>query len=172
MNSFWEKRKKIKKWLFLGHFWANFGYVSRIPAMRFWSHCTYRTLIWCRITVENFVRIVWTVFEKSKKVEKWLFFGQFWANFGYVSLIPAVRFWSLCTRRGPFGCRMTVQNFVKIVRTLFVKFEIVMKRSGEKKNKKKHHDCISSQKFFPTLKRTFTFYKPSTGSVQVILSSS
>ena len=49
---------------------------------------------------------------------------------------------------GPFGCRMTVQNFVKIVWTVFEKFEIFMKRSGEKKQ----HDCISSRKFFPTPK--------------------
>ena len=43
---------------------------------------------------------------------------------------------------------MIVQNFVKIVRTVFEKFEIFMKRSGEKKQ----HDCISSRKFFPTPK--------------------
>ena len=30
--------------------------------------------------------------KKSKKVEKWLFFGHFWANFGYVSHIQAIRF--------------------------------------------------------------------------------
>ena len=47
---------------------------------------------------------------------------------------------------------MTVQNFVKIVWTVFEKFEIFMKRSGEKKTKKKQHDCISSRKFFPTPK--------------------
>ena len=41
---------------------------------------------------------------------------------------------AFCTRRGPFGCRMTVQNFVKIVWTVFEKFEIFMKR-GEKKQK-------------------------------------
>ena len=36
------------------------------------------TLIWCRITVENFVRIVWTVFEKiEKKIEKWLILAIF-----------------------------------------------------------------------------------------------
>ena len=46
---------------------------------------------------------------------------------------------------------MTVQNFVKIVWTVFEKFEIFMKRSGEKKQKKQH-DCISSRKFFPTPK--------------------
>ena len=42
---------------------------------------------------------------------------------------------------------MTVQNFMKIVWTVFDKFEIFMKR-GEKKR----HDCISSRKFFPTPK--------------------
>ena len=46
---------------------------------------------------------------------------------------------------------MTVQNFVKIVWTVFEKFEFFMKRSGEKKQKKQH-DCISSRKFFPTPK--------------------
>ena len=106
------------------------------------------------MTVENFVRIVWTVFEKIEKVEKWLFFGHFWANFGYVSHIPAILFWCLCTRRGPFGCRMTVQNFVKIVWTVFEKFEIFMKSSGEKKQ----HDCISNRKFFPTPKKPKNFF--------------
>ena len=43
---------------------------------------------------------------------------------------------------------MTVQNFMKIVWTVFEKFEIFMKMSGEKKR----HDCISSRKFFPTPK--------------------
>ena len=95
--TIFDKSEKVEKWLFFGHFWANFGYVSHIPAIRFWCHCTYGTLIWCRISVENFVRIVWTIFDKSEKVEKWLFFGHFWANFGYVSHIPAIRFWCHCT---------------------------------------------------------------------------
>ena len=30
------------------------------------------------MTVQNFVRIATTVFEKNEKVHKWLFFGQFW----------------------------------------------------------------------------------------------
>ena len=30
------------------------------------------------MTVENIVRIVWTVLRQLKKVEKWLFFGHFW----------------------------------------------------------------------------------------------
>ena len=40
---------------------------------------------------------------------------------------------------------------MKIVWTVFEKFEIFMKRSTEKKTKKRH-DCISSRKFFPTPK--------------------
>ena len=48
---------------------------------------------------------------------------------------------------------MTVQNFVEIVWTVSEKFEIFMKRSGEKTNKKQH-DCISSRKFFPTPKKS------------------
>ena len=30
-------------------------------------------------------------FLQMKKVEKWLFFGHFWVDFGYVSHIPAIR---------------------------------------------------------------------------------
>ena len=41
---------------------------------------------------------------------------------------------------------MTVQNFIKIVWTGFEKFEIFMKRSGERKQ----HDCISTRNIFPT----------------------
>ena len=82
-------------------------------------------------------------------------FGLILVIFGLilaVSHIPAMRFRCLCARRGPFWCRMTVQNSMKIVWTVFEKFEIFMKRSGEKKTKKKRHDCISSRKFFPTPK--------------------
>ena len=35
------------------------------------------------MTVENFVRIVWTVFEKIEKSRKMFVVGHFWANFGY-----------------------------------------------------------------------------------------
>ena len=108
------------------------------------------------MTVENFVRFVRTVFEKIEKKSKngcsWAMFGHFWANFVYVSHIPVILFCCLCARRGPFGCRMTVQIFMKIVLTVFEKFEIFMKRSGEKKTKKRH-DCISSRNIFPTPKK-------------------
>ena len=137
--------------MFVGHFWVNFGYVSHIPPIRIWWNYTQRTIIWCRMTVENFVRIVWTV-EKIEKIEKWLFFRHFWTNFGYVSHIPVIRLQCLWARRGSFGCKMTVQKFMKIVWTVFEKFEIFMKRSGEKKR----HDWISSQKFFPTPKKYFS----------------
>ena len=43
--------------------------------------------------VENFVRIVWTVFVKIKKKSKnGCFFSHFWVIFGYVSHIPVLRF--------------------------------------------------------------------------------
>ena len=50
---------------------------------------------------------------------------------------------------------MTVQNFMKIVLTVFEKFEIFMKRSGDKKR----HDCISSRKFFLTPKNCSAILK-------------
>ena len=78
------------------------------------------------MTVQNFIRIVWTVFEKIEKVEKSLFFGHFWANFGCFSHPNHTILMPLRTQ-GPFGCRMTVQNFVKIVWTVFEKFEITHK---------------------------------------------
>ena len=80
--------------------------------------------------------------------------GHFWANFGYVSRIPVIGFSCLCACRVPFGCRMTVQIFMKIVWTVFEKFELFMK-GREKKNKKKN-DCISSRNFFPTPKNPLT----------------
>ena len=44
------------------------------------------------MTVQNFIQIVWTVFEKIEKTRKMAVFGHFWANFGYVSHVPAKRF--------------------------------------------------------------------------------
>ena len=35
-----------------------------------------RISIWFKMTVENFVRIVSTVFDKVEKVNKWLFLGE------------------------------------------------------------------------------------------------
>ena len=52
-------------------------------------------------------------------------------------------------------CRNTVQNFMETVWTAFEKFEIFMKRSGEKKR----HDCISSRKIFPILKRDISGFR-------------
>ena len=42
---------------------------------------------WCRMTVENFVRIVWTVFEKFKKSRKMAVFGLFLAIFGQILIM-------------------------------------------------------------------------------------
>ena len=46
---------------------------------------------------------------------------------------------------------MTLESFVRIVWTVFEKFDIFIERSGEK-TKKTRRDCISSRKFFPTPK--------------------
>ena len=39
--------------------WCSFCFCLLIAAIRFWCHCTHRTLKWCRLTVEKFVRSVW-----------------------------------------------------------------------------------------------------------------
>ena len=52
--------------------------VIRLLKFSFESYGVFdRTSIWFRMTVENFVRIASTVFEKIKKVHNWLFVGQF-----------------------------------------------------------------------------------------------
>ena len=50
-----------------GHFWNIFGFVSQIPAIRFWRHCTYRTLLWWRKTVENSFQSYGQFLRKTKK---------------------------------------------------------------------------------------------------------
>ena len=44
----------------------------------------------CGMTVQTFMKIVWTVFEKILKSPKTAVFGHFWANFGYVSHISVM----------------------------------------------------------------------------------
>ena len=52
--------------------------VKRLLKFSFESYGVFdRTSIWFRMTVENFVRIPSTVFEKIEKFHNWLFFGQF-----------------------------------------------------------------------------------------------
>ena len=58
----------------------------------------------------------------------------------------------------PLGVEWLCKNFTKIVFTVFEKFEIFMKRSGEKKPKKRHV-CISSRKFFPTPKQSYSQFR-------------
>ena len=69
-STVFRKIEKSAKRAVLGQLWANFGSVFQLPAIPFWCHCTYRTLIWCRMAVENFVWIVWTVFGKTEKSPK------------------------------------------------------------------------------------------------------
>ena len=52
--------------------------VKRLYKFSFESYGVFeRTSICFKMTVENFVRMVLTVFEKSEKLDNWLFFGQF-----------------------------------------------------------------------------------------------
>ena len=53
------------------------------------------------MTVENFVRMVWTVFAKIKKVKNWLFFGHFRVNFGYVFLTSQPYEFNKIAHKGP-----------------------------------------------------------------------
>ena len=53
--------------------------VKRLYKFSFESYGVFvRTSSCFKMTVENFVRMVLTVFEKNEKVNNWLFFGQFW----------------------------------------------------------------------------------------------
>ena len=72
------------------------------------------------------------IFEEVKKVETSLFFGQFCAHFDCVAHIPFIRFWCLFARGGPFGCRITLQYFMKIVWNVSEKIDIFIEKSGEK----------------------------------------
>ena len=58
-----EKIEKVQKGAIFGHFRANFGCFSHH------SHTILMPLLsqgplWCRITVQTFMKFVWTVFEK------------------------------------------------------------------------------------------------------------
>ena len=90
-------------------------WLTRIPVIIFWCHCAHRTQICCRMIVENFDRIIRRDFRKLKEVQKWLFFGHFWANFGCFSH-PSHAFWCHCAHRSTFGFRMTVQNYMETYR--------------------------------------------------------
>ena len=72
-------------------------------------------------------------FEKMEKKSK----NDFLAIFGLILAFSHSSHTILMplNTQGPSGIRMTVQNFMKIVWTLFEKFEIFMKRSGEKKTR-------------------------------------
>ena len=58
-----EKSPKIR---FFGRLGFAFGYVSQFPAVRFCCHCTYRSLVWCEMNVDNFVQLDSTVFFEKK----------------------------------------------------------------------------------------------------------
>ena len=110
---FQKKTKRVHNWPFPGHLELLLA-VGQITDVRFWCHRTQRTLIWRRITAENFVRTVRTVFEKFvKKIQNSPLFGHFWTTFAYVCHITVIQFWSHCTHRTLKRCRMAVENFVR-----------------------------------------------------------
>ena len=94
VSTVFDKIEKVIKWLFLGQFRlflesqkhdvnniAHIGSphsVNRLLKFSFESYGVFeRTSIWFRMTLEHFVRIVSTVFDKIEKVHKRLFLGQF-----------------------------------------------------------------------------------------------
>ena len=104
------------------------------------------------MTVKKFVRIVWTVFAKIKKNPKMAIFCSildcFWPCFSSPNhtIVMPLR------RLGPFGCRMTVQIFMKrkIVWTIFEKVETFIERSEKKITTLLIAQVVES--FFPTPK--------------------
>ena len=99
------------------------------------------------MTVENFVRTVYTVFEKAEKSPKLAVFSVI---FGLI-LAMFLRFQSYdfdAIAHAGAPLVITVQNFIKIVWTVFEKIfrEVFSERSGEKR-----YDCISSRELFNCL---------------------
>ena len=78
--TFLEKIERVLNWPFPGHLGPLLA-VCQITDIRFWCHCTHRTLIWCRITVENFVRNrkdnIWKNWKSSKTTVFWSFLDYF-----------------------------------------------------------------------------------------------
>ena len=88
------------------------------------------------MNAENFVRIVWIVFEKIEKSRKKTVFGLILAIFGLILAMflsfKSYDFDAIAHTRAPSACRMTVQSFMKIVWTVLKKCEIFIERSEEK----------------------------------------
>ena len=72
-----EKIEKNRKTTFLAIFGLILAMFLTSQPYDFDATAHNRTLIWRRITVENFVRIVWTVFEKIEKSRKMAVFWPF-----------------------------------------------------------------------------------------------
>ena len=77
---------------------------------------------------KNFVRIVWAVFEKIEKVQKWPFLVIFGLNQAIV-----LRYQSYNNDVIAHAGAERLLNFIKIVWTVFANFEILIERSAEKK---------------------------------------
>ena len=94
VSTVFDKTEKVHKWLFLGQFWLFLESqpydvdliahiepphsVKKLYKFAFESYRVFeRTSICFKMTVENFFRIVSTVFDKIEKLHKWLFLRQF-----------------------------------------------------------------------------------------------
>ena len=81
------------------------------------------------MTVENLIRIVWRVFEQIEESRKMTFLAIF-GRVSHTILMPLHTQGPLHT----FGCRMIVQNVIKIVWTVFEENEIFIERWEKKTN--------------------------------------
>ena len=69
-----------------------FPWLAPIRVIRIYWNCTYRSYYGVENDCRNVRSNRMDSLCKNQKVEKCLFFGHFWANFGYVSHIPVIRF--------------------------------------------------------------------------------
>ena len=87
-DGFWNNWR-VHNWQFRGPLWATFGCFLSAD-VRLWCHstCTWRTLIWCRNTIGELVRIVRTVFViESPKMIFWSFRGYL-SDHSHLILMP------------------------------------------------------------------------------------
>ena len=63
-----KKVKNVQNWLFC-QFWPILGYVSEIPALWSWCHCTNWTQVYCGMILETFVRIADSFRENWKSLQ-------------------------------------------------------------------------------------------------------
>ena len=83
------------------------------------------------MNVGSFVRIVWSNFKKSKNGSFLAIFGRTFAMF---LTSQSYDFDAIAHAGAPLGVEWLCKIFMKIVSTVFEKFQIFIGRSGEKNN--------------------------------------